>query len=447
MANVTISGQPYPFSLPAASALTGAEYLPVNQTGGGGVITSSTQVNSLFNRATGSTSVSSNLAPTWSGQHTWTPGSGVVPLNITPAANTSAMNISLATATAFDMMTFSNLNGSGDLDFTAVGNMELGTVSATALNLFTNNSTRLSIDGFGSVSIAAPTSTNYPCLTVNGAAVAQGLLVVNDITTYRSGATTSGFLYFGSGSNPSYLCQTGSLFQLVQTGGTVAAALELFGGASPTIGGSVHTYGSASISASANGYAGIQFTSAFGAQGRTLMVATASAIQGFYDTNASAWDWYVQPGTQISVPSGLAASSGTSLIITAAGSIEKLSSSRRYKLNIKNLDHSVADNALKLRPISYTANPATTHDIDPTTVHIGLIAEEVAEVIPNLVNYEYTERPHHDAAGNLGTHRADGVPYDLTLRPESVQYDRLAVLLLDIVKRQDARIRALEEQQ
>jgi hypothetical protein len=54
----------------------------------------------------------------------------------------------------------------------------------------------------------------------------------------------------------------------------------------------------------------------------------------------------------------------------------------------------------------------------------GLIAEEVAELEPRLVHYA------PDESG--------------TLVPDGVQYDRLTVLLLDVIKRQRTRLLALE---
>lgn len=79
-------------------------------------------------------------------------------------------------------------------------------------------------------------------------------------------------------------------------------------------------------------------------------------------------------------------------------------SSRRYKTNIQNIIHS---NVLSLRPITYNSL-AEADDKDKEWV--GLIAEEVHEVDPRLVHY------------------TDG-------KPDGVQYDRIAVLLLNEVKR------------
>jgi hypothetical protein len=79
-------------------------------------------------------------------------------------------------------------------------------------------------------------------------------------------------------------------------------------------------------------------------------------------------------------------------------------SARRFKTDIRNLGPTRAWEILSnLNPVLYRSLCAAD---DPDRQHIGLIAEEVAEVCPELVTY--------DAEG----------------RPANVQYERLAVLLL-----------------
>jgi hypothetical protein len=78
-----------------------------------------------------------------------------------------------------------------------------------------------------------------------------------------------------------------------------------------------------------------------------------------------------------------------------------------------------------------------------------LIAEEVAEVEPRLVHWAYLEDAydvtpaHQDETGTPIPEQKTLKP-DAEMVPDGVQYDRLTVLLLDVVKRQNARIEALE---
>jgi hypothetical protein len=111
--------------------------------------------------------------------------------------------------------------------------------------------------------------------------------------------------------------------------------------------------------------------------------------------------------------SNSASTTGTDLIVTASGQIAKKSSSIQYKENVKNLvfDSSKLD---ILRPVSYDYKLNNAPDI-------GLVAEEVDEVFPELVNY--------DKEG----------------KPESVKYHSLSVMLLDEVTKLRKEVKELKE--
>jgi hypothetical protein len=81
-------------------------------------------------------------------------------------------------------------------------------------------------------------------------------------------------------------------------------------------------------------------------------------------------------------------------------------SSLRYKTDIINLTDIDANKIFSLRPITYKSNSIAD---DQTKTHFGLIAEEVAEIEPRLVHY-------------------------VDDQPDGVQYERICVLLLKIVK-------------
>jgi len=108
-----------------------------------------------------------------------------------------------------------------------------------------------------------------------------------------------------------------------------------------------------------------------------------------------------------------ASTSGTDLIVTVGGQIAKKTSSIQYKDNVKELvyDSSKLD---KLRPVSYDYKLDNAPDI-------GLIAEEVDEVYPELINY--------DKEG----------------KAESVKYHGLSVMLLDEVTKLRKEIKELKE--
>jgi hypothetical protein len=94
-------------------------------------------------------------------------------------------------------------------------------------------------------------------------------------------------------------------------------------------------------------------------------------------------------------------------------------SSRRYKEDIRDMADT-SRRLLQLRPVTFRYTQA--YEDGATPVQFGLIAEEVAEVFPELV-----------------VHDADG-------RPDAVHYETLNVLLLNELQKQQQRIEALEGQ-
>ncbi|HNS21880.1 MAG TPA: tail fiber domain-containing protein [Sedimentisphaerales bacterium] len=92
----------------------------------------------------------------------------------------------------------------------------------------------------------------------------------------------------------------------------------------------------------------------------------------------------------------------------------KTYSSERWKTGIQTLDNAMAK-VRQLRGVAFDWKSSGTHDI-------GLIAEEVGKVIPEIVDYE-----------------ANGTD------ARSLAYDKLVALLIEALKEQDARIAELEQ--
>jgi hypothetical protein len=99
---------------------------------------------------------------------------------------------------------------------------------------------------------------------------------------------------------------------------------------------------------------------------------------------------------------GIGSSTGTEVVADGNGKLWKLSSSRRYKTNIETL-HTETDSVLNLRPVRFEYKETGQKDI-------GLIAEEVEKISPDLVVY-------------------DGLD-----RPDAVKYDRISLYLIGVVK-------------
>jgi hypothetical protein len=98
--------------------------------------------------------------------------------------------------------------------------------------------------------------------------------------------------------------------------------------------------------------------------------------------------------------------------VTCTGTFTE-TSSRRFKENIVDLEPT-AEKVEKLRPVRY-------NKIDSEATEIGLIAEEVAELFPELVTYNENGQP------------------------SGVQYQRLSVILLKTIQEQNVALAALTE--
>jgi hypothetical protein len=115
--------------------------------------------------------------------------------------------------------------------------------------------------------------------------------------------------------------------------------------------------------------------------------------------------------TSVQFPALVSGSTGTTASTANAyldaahnNNLLRSTSARRFKTDVREIWYETAQMMLaKLRPVFYRSLCAAD---DPEKQHIGLIAEDVAEVCPELVTYD-----------------ADG-------RPANVQYEKLAVLLL-----------------
>jgi hypothetical protein len=116
------------------------------------------------------------------------------------------------------------------------------------------------------------------------------------------------------------------------------------------------------------------------------------------------------------VQTGLA--NGVTVLIDSNGQLGTISSSRRYKQEIRDMGE--ASSALmRLRPVTFRYKQPSEDGSRP--LEYGLIAEEVADIYPDLV-----------------THTPDGAP-------ETVQYHKINAMLLNEVQKLSARVAALEE--
>ena len=134
------------------------------------------------------------------------------------------------------------------------------------------------------------------------------------------------------------------------------------------------------------------------------------------------------------------ASAANVYINSSNNTIYMSTSSGRYKTDIEDLEDSYADKLLDLRPVWFRS---LCEDDPEEYSYYGLIAEEVEEVEPRFVAYGPSDDceclPDDEDDPDHVEHHLEGC-----LIPQGVQYDRIVPHLINLLKRQDARIKALE---
>lgn len=88
--------------------------------------------------------------------------------------------------------------------------------------------------------------------------------------------------------------------------------------------------------------------------------------------------------------SGVTSSAGVAVYINSHGQLGTIKSSRRFKNAIKDMDHA-SDRLMQLRPVTFRYKDDA--ETGPHSLQYGLIAEEVAKVYPDLVQYDKDGKP------------------------------------------------------
>lgn len=98
----------------------------------------------------------------------------------------------------------------------------------------------------------------------------------------------------------------------------------------------------------------------------------------------------VQTQTFIAGISGVSVTGGSMVMVNSSGQLGIQTSSRRFKQEIEPLG-SADEKILKLRPVSFRYKKA--NDNETQSLQYGLIAEEVAEIMPELVQLDKDGKP------------------------------------------------------
>ena len=95
-------------------------------------------------------------------------------------------------------------------------------------------------------------------------------------------------------------------------------------------------------------------------------------------------------GTYIAGISGVTASGGAAVYINSNGQLGTLPSSQRFKKDIKSLE-TISEKIMALRPVTFRYKQADDKGGFP--MQFGLIAEEVAKILPELVEFDPEGKP------------------------------------------------------
>ena len=213
-------------------------------------------------------------------------------------------------------------------------------------------------------------------------------------------------------SNESVSIRGGDDIDVTHTGGTITIDYTGSGGGSGTI-----NSGSTSRLAYYTGSTTLDDVSYFS---NANQIGDASdSVYLFYTDNADIGALNVSGTSQaVRIASLYGISSGTTVLADGSNYIYKQSSSERYKANIRPLETD-STQIYSLVGKTFEAKPRPDGTTESGTF-FGLIAEEVYEILPDLVVVNNENQP------------------------DSVQYQNISVLLLEEMKKLKARIEVLE---
>jgi hypothetical protein len=124
---------------------------------------------------------------------------------------------------------------------------------------------------------------------------------------------------------------------------------------------------------------------------------------------------------------------GNNVKILATGELIEYTSSGNHKSSIEDIQFD-KEAFLSLRPVDFKWKDAFGGGQD-----IGLIAEEVEQLMPNMVNYHYKHTYVDAATGEMLRDSIGNLVLDTTqLQPWGVDYRKISVYLLALAKEQDS---------
>jgi hypothetical protein len=387
-----------------------------------------------------------------------------------------AMIITSQTGNAQNTSPFWSLAGNNN----ASTSSKLGTINAVALRLTTNNSTRLYINSSGNVGIGTGNSTNAAYrLYVTGSR--SGIYGQGS----GSGVQGQGGTYGVYGTGTSYglygISTTGYGAAGISTNnyglyGNSVKSYGFYGHSTTGYGGIANSDSSDGFDAySSNGYFGIYAscgnssgygmygyspdigiygsggahgTDGYSYSGQGIHGESYTGLGGFFHSSAS---WALEATTD----SGYYAGVFFGHVYASQGFI---TSDRRLKKNIQ--DFSDAMSIInKLQPKHFEfKNDAQYAGLHlPTGTHYGLLAQDLEQVLPNLVHEEIFNVPVKTDPIVIKPRSPDGTDVNQYQKPASIEkteripvkavnYEELIPVMIKAMQEQDQKIEALTEE-
>jgi hypothetical protein len=168
----------------------------------------------------------------------------------------------------------------------------------------------------------------------------------------------------------------------------------------------------------------------------TLTAVTIDSSQFNLQTGGANRQVVTNTGTQFSTHPTTASAANAFIDTVDNNYLKRSTSSLAFKRDVEAIEPQYVEAALKLRPVWYRSKAERDRS---DWGWWGLIAEEVAEIDPRLVHWGYGPEAYDRRFKNRAVLRKRAA-----LKPDGVQYERLAVLLLSWAQRAEPRLRAIE---
>jgi hypothetical protein len=320
--------------------------------------------------------------------------------------NTTANNNSAFGANALNANTTGSGGNSAFGSFALFANTTGASNAAFGAFALDNNTTGLGNSAFGSSALNANTTANgnsafgSDALQSNTTGADNSAFGIDALFANTTGLNNSAFGIGALGAN------TTANFNAAFGDGTLQAN---------TVGASNVAFGHNSLHSLTSGDSNIAIG---GSAGSTLMTGSNNIYVGNSGVVSSEsntiriGDPAVQTATFMAGVSGATSAGGVAVLVNSSGQLGTSTSSRRFKDDIADMG-TESDLLMKLRPVSFYYKS----ELDPTrTRQYGLVAEEVAQVSPELVVFD-----------------KNGVP-------QTVRYHFVNAMLLNEVQKQQSTI-------